>query len=189
MRWICSLCCLWAFAFTAVVTAAPPADAVKTGRGAVKSSQKHAAKQSPPKYTTASIRGKVVWLSEALRRRYGVKVDRDSARTMVALETPRGELIPIMKEARGRGFWIDPRLHGIEMELFVRRYRGIPLVQVIRVYTLKHGKKYAFDYWCDICAIPMFELKPCDCCQGAIRIRKRLVREKPTKKTNRPASE
>ena len=189
MRWICSLCCLSAFAFAAAVTAAGPTDAEKTGRGAVKSSQKDAAKQTPPKYTTESIRGKVVWLAEALQRRYGVNVDRDSARTMVALETPRGQLIPIMKDARGRGFWIDPRLRGIEMELFVRRYRGIPLVQVIRVYTLKRGKKYEFDYWCDICAIPMFELKPCDCCQEAIRIRERLVIEKPAKKTNRPASD
>ena len=37
MRWICLLCCLSAFAFAAAAMAAPPKDAVKTGRGEVKS--------------------------------------------------------------------------------------------------------------------------------------------------------
>ena len=28
-----------------------------------------------------------------------------------------------------------------------------------------------FDYWCDICSIPMYEIKRCECCQGPIRMR------------------
>jgi hypothetical protein len=129
-------------------------------------------------HKTESIRGKVVWLAEALKRRFGVRLDGDAAESQVALETADGELIPLMKEDRGRGFWKDARLRGIEMELLVRRYPGSPVVQVIRVHTLKGGKKYELDYWCDICAIPMYELKDCECCQGPIRIRERLVEGK-----------
>jgi hypothetical protein len=80
-----------------------------------------------------------------------------------------------LKDARGRGFHLDPRLLKFDYELEVRRFPGSPVVQVIRVCTLHDGKKYEFDYWCDICAIPMYELKECECCQGPIRFRERLV--------------
>ena len=33
------------------------------------------------------------------------------------------------------------------------------------------GVRQYTDYWCDICSIPMYEIKPCDCCQGEIRLR------------------
>lgn len=128
-----------------------------------------------PAYTTESLRGQVVWLAEALRRRYGIETDSDAEHWAVALETPEGELYPLVKDARGRGFFLDPRIRGIDMELLVRRYEGSPVVQVIQVYTLKPDGKYEFDYWCDICSIPMYELKPCECCQQEIRIRERLV--------------
>ena len=49
------------------------------------------------------------------------------------------------------------------------------MVQVVRVYVLKPDGKYELDYWCDICSIAMYELKPCECCQGPTRLRERLV--------------
>lgn len=137
--------------------------------------QPSAPAESSSEFTTESLRGKVVWLSDALKRRFGVEIDPDAAESLCALETESGEVIPLVKDARGRGFWLDERIRDIDVELMLRRYRGMPLAQVIRVYTIKEGKKYEFDYWCDICAIPMFELKVCECCQGPIRIRERLV--------------
>jgi len=136
-----------------------------------------AADDTDPAYATESLRGRVVWLAEALKRRFGIVSDTDAQHTVAALETPDGQIFPLVKDDRGRGFWLDPRLHGIDMELRVRRFRGSPVVQVIRVYTLEDDKKYELDYWCDICAIPMYELKPCECCQGPIRFRRRLVDE------------
>jgi hypothetical protein len=132
---------------------------------------------APSKYVTESLRGRVVWLAEAMKRRHGVETDADACEWLVALETPQGKLYPIVKDFRGRGFRLDPRLRGVDMELLVRRYEGSPLIQVIRVCTFKAGKKYELDYWCDVCAIPMYELKECECCQGPIRIRERLVEE------------
>ena len=41
-----------------------------------------------------------------------------------------------------------------------------------RVYTFDDkGRRHYTDYWCDICSIPMYEIKPCDCCQEEIRLR------------------
>lgn len=125
--------------------------------------------------TTASLRGKVVWLSDALRRRFGIETDRDAEHDIAALETADGELLPLVRDARGRGFWLDGRLRDHELELYVRRFPKSPVIQVIRVYTLRPAGKYELDYWCDICAIPMYELKACECCQGATRLRERRV--------------
>ena len=151
-------------------------EAAKSAAKTDKASQ--GSQKASSKYITETLRGKVVWLSEALSRKHGVRLDADAAETVVALETADGELIPLMKEDRGRGFWKDARLRGVDLELVVRRYKGVPVVQVIRVYRLKEGKKYEVDYWCDVCAIQMFELKQCECCQGPTRLRERLVEEK-----------
>jgi len=128
-----------------------------------------------PKYTTTTLRGRVGWMSELLAQRYGIRSDNDVAESVVALEGNDGRIYPIVKDFRGRGFHMDPRMRDVEMELVVRQFDGSPMVQVVRVLTIKDGKRFEFDYWCDICSIPLYELKECSCCQGPIRIREREV--------------
>lgn len=129
-------------------------------------------------YETVSIRGRIVWFGEATKQQLGIDVDADALKSTVALQTAEGRLIPIIKELRGRGFHIDPKLRDFEWELLVRRYPQSPAVQIVRTYVWRDGKKFEFDYWCDICAIPMYELKDCECCQGPIRFRLRETSEK-----------
>ena len=154
-----------------------PSLALRAGVGIAVAVMAHsswgAAEKSAP--STTSLRGKVVWQADALKQRFGIETDRDAEHDVAALETTAGELYPLVRDARGRGFWLDPRLRDRELELFVRRYAGSPVVQVIRVYTLRPEGKYELDYWCDVCAIPMYELKACECCQGTTRLRERKV--------------
>lgn len=126
-------------------------------------------------YTTRSLQGRVVWLAEALARRYGIQTVPEAAERVLALETKGGKLVPLIEDKRGRSFRLDKRLRGIDVELLVRQYEGVPEVQVIQIFALKKDGKYELDYWCEICAIAMFELKPCDCCQGEIELRARKV--------------
>lgn len=128
-------------------------------------------------HVTETMRGRVVWLAEALQRRYGIETDADAAEWNVAFETEQGRLWPIVKDARGRGFRLDDRLRNIDLEVLARRFEHAPVIQLVQVYRLRDGRKYELDYWCDICSIPMYELKECECCQGPIRIRERLVEE------------
>ncbi|MDA7977669.1 MAG: hypothetical protein MPJ50_02730 [Pirellulales bacterium] len=131
--------------------------------------------EKQPTFKTVSERGKVVWLSEALKRRFSIEVDPDATKQQVALETEDGRLIPLVKDFRGRGFHLDDRLHEISLELQLRIYDQSPAAQIVQVYSLRDGHKFELDYWCDICAIPMYELKACECCQGPIRLRERKV--------------
>jgi len=151
------------------------------------SGAERAAGSKKPKYRAQALRGRVVWLADALRRRYGIETDADAAHAQVALDADDGMLYPIVKDFRGRAFHVDERLRDVEMELLVRRHEGSPLVQVLRVYTIKPGGKYELDYWCDVCAIPMYELKECECCQGPIRIRERPLEESPKTKATKGA--
>ena len=128
------------------------------------------------KYRTQAMRGRVVWLNEALKRRYGIGTVPEAAERVLALETAQGQLLPIVEDIRGRAFRKDPRLRKMDVELLVRQYAGSPQLQIIRVYAYEKAKKVQVDYWCEICAIAMYELKACDCCQGPIDLRRRPVR-------------
>ena len=121
----------------------------------------------PPKKL---FKGKVVKVHEALKRR-GVKAYPEELKDQVVLET-KDELIPILPDWRGRAFFQDERLRDRDVELIGFRRPGLPYLNVLSVYTFDgKGRRQYTDYWCDICSIPMYELKPCDCCQEEIRLR------------------
>ncbi len=139
------------------------ADAVRERAGATDSP----AEATPPKKL---FKGKVVKAHEALQRR-GVKAYPEELKDQVVLET-KDELIPILPDWRGRAFYQDERLRNREVELTGFRRAGLPYLNVLSVDTFDDkGRRQYTDYWCDICSIPMYELKPCDCCQQEIRLR------------------
>jgi hypothetical protein len=132
---------------------------------------------SASKDVRLTLRGKVVWLADAMRERLEVKFDDDTPNP-AALETDDGRLVPLLKDTRGRAFYQDPRLRGRSMELVVRQWPGVPYVQVVNVYSIKDGKRYKVDYWCDVCAISTYDMRPCPCCQdvfGPMRLREEPV--------------
>ncbi len=117
------------------------------------------------------FKGRVVKVFDALKRR-GVKAYADELKNQVALETAKGELIPILPDWRGRAFIQDERLRERDVELIGFRREGLPYLHVMSVYTFdEQGQRQYTDYWCDVCSIPMYEIKPCDCCQQEIRLR------------------
>ena len=124
-------------------------------------------------FTLETLRGRVVFLAEALEKRAGVASVPEAKDRVLALETKEGELIPLVEDVRGRAFRRDERLRKMEVELLVRRYKVSPAGQIIRVFEVSKDGLYEIDYWCEICAIAMYELKDCECCQGPIELRKR----------------
>ena len=116
------------------------------------------------------LTGKVVRLADALKKR---EISfAEEMKDQVVLETDSGNLVPILADWRGRAFFQDERLRNRKVELIGSRKPGIPYLQVLMVFTFdEDGQRQYTDYWCDICSIPMYEIKPCDCCQGDVRLR------------------
>jgi len=131
----------------------------------------------PPPFKLETYRGHVVFLNDALAKRFGITTVPEAADRSLALQTADGTLVPIVEDVRGRAFRVDERLRKPEVEILVRKYQGLPAVQVIRLFEVTKEGKQELDYWCDICAIPMVELKPCECCQGETILRRRKVEE------------
>ena len=134
-----------------------------------------------PAYRTETLRGKVVWLADALKTHFGISTVPEVAENSLAILTPDGNLIPIVENLRGRAFRKDPRLREMEVEIVARRHQRHPMIQVLRLYQIDGDQRYEVDYWCDICAIVMYETGPCSCCQDDNRMRKRPVDEQNVK--------
>ena len=132
-------------------------------------------KEAPaPVSSKQTLKGRVVFLAEAIERRFGIKSVAEAKLRTLAMECRDGRLIPLVEDLRGRAFRIDPRLRAFdEVELLVQRHPLSPAAQVIRLYARRDGERVEVDYWCEICSIAMFELKACDCCQGDIELRLR----------------
>jgi hypothetical protein len=126
--------------------------------------------ESAQEPTKELFTGKVVLATEGLKRK-GLKA-AEEMQGQVVLETSDGELIPILADWRGRAFFQDERLRDRRVELVGYRRKGIPYLQVLMVFTFNDaGDREYTDYWCDVCSIPMYEIKACECCQGEIRLR------------------
>ena len=132
--------------------------------------------EKTPEVELQTLRGKVVWLAEALERRYGIHSVPEAAERILALETASGRLHPLLEDKRGRSFRLDPRLRSEQVELLVRVHAKSPMAQVIKIFAIDaRENRFELDYWCEICSIAMFELKACDCCQAPIVLRRRPV--------------
>jgi len=128
---------------------------------------------APADFTVETLAGRVVWLNETLLKRRKIHTVPEAAERVLALDMAGGKLVPLLEDVRARAFRRDPRLRDVSLELFVRRFPETPFVQVLGVYGFDAGKRVELDYWCDVCAIAMYELKECECCQGPIELRRR----------------
>lgn len=120
-----------------------------------------------------AIDGKVVPLADALKK-LGVKPDADT--TGVALVTTDGTVYTLVKDERTRLLFLDKQLHNRDVRLTAKVLPGTHVLHVEKVQTVKSGKAFNVDYWCDQCQLEATEPGPCKCCGGET-----VLRELPAK--------
>lgn len=134
-------------------------------------------RQANPKYTTTSYRGHIVWLKDEVAKD-GIELAPEVKTGNLMLKDSNDKLRPLLEDRRGHSFRLDPRLRANKVELLVRQFDHHPYLQVLKIYEIdQRDRKRELVYWCDVCAITMFELKPCDCCQGKIELQRREVKQ------------
>jgi hypothetical protein len=121
-----------------------------------------------------SFEGKVVGLADVLKKS-GINLDTDAAPQWLALVTTAGKVYPLVKDDGARMFFKDARLLDRPMRLTGRLVAG-DFLQVVQVHSVKNGRLYEVDYWCDICSIRTFEPGQCTCCGEPM-----VLREIPVK--------
>jgi hypothetical protein len=134
-----------------------------------------AAAEETPKFELHKLRGRVVFQNATLTDEFGITTVPEAAERILALQTPDRQLLPIVEDVRGRAFRVDERLRKLDLELVVRRYEGLPGIQVLRVFEVAPEGLLELDYWCDVCSISMVEQKPCECCQAETVLRRTKV--------------
>ena len=126
-------------------------------------------------HQTENLKGKVVFLQERAAEKLGIALVKESHKRILGLELENGRWIPLFEDARVQAFRLDARLRNIPLELVVRKYSRTPLVQVLRIFEWKNGKKLEVLYWCEVCAIASLRPGPCACCQDAVELRRMPV--------------
>jgi hypothetical protein len=134
--------------------------------------------EETPKFKLEKLRGRVVFQNAALADEFGITTVPEAAERTLALQTADRRLLPLVEDVRGRAFRVDERLRKLDLELVVRRYEGLPGIQVLRVFEVAPEGLLELDYWCDVCSISMVEQKPCECCQAETVLRRTKVEGK-----------
>lgn len=114
------------------------------------------------------IDGKIVPLVDALKK-LGAKPDADTAG--VALVAPNGAVYTLVKDAKTRLLFLDKQLLNREVRLTAKVLPGTFVLHVEKVQTIKNGKVFDVDYWCEECQLAATEPGACKCCGADTALR------------------
>ncbi len=130
------------------------------------------ADQPKPEMTEETLTGRVVLLTTALSD-LDVRSDPEAIDQQVVVRTTDGNLIPLIRDEASRAFFMDPQLRSRDAELHVRRYAGVPYVQVMTFKISVDGKLRTPEYYCEVCSISVRYPQTCPCCQRTMEFRLR----------------
>jgi hypothetical protein len=123
-----------------------------------------------PEMTEETLTGQVVPLTTALSD-LGLRADAGAIEKQVVLRTVDGVLIPLIRDGASRALFVDPRVQSKDAELHVRRYAGVPYVQVTTFKIAADGIFRTPEYYCDVCTISVRYPQDCPCCQRPMEFR------------------
>ncbi|MCS6977304.1 MAG: hypothetical protein NZM31_09910 [Gemmatales bacterium] len=130
--------------------------------------------RQPPRLET--FRGKIISVNDRLKK-LGVALDPDAG-LHLALETDKGEVLPLLRDSGSLMFFRDNRLLDRPIEARARLLPGTGLLQIISFHALKDGQRFEVFYWCETCAIKRLYLEKtgvCECCGGVMELRESPV--------------
>jgi hypothetical protein len=131
--------------------------------------------QDKGEFKTQSYSGKVQPLAPLLEKQ-GAKLDADVAEAWLALVAEDGKVYPLVKDDGSRMFFKDKSLLNRPMRLTARVVGDTPFLQVVTVQSVIKGKLHDVYYWCDVCAIRIYEPGSCPCCGDQVVLKEEAVK-------------
>jgi len=129
-----------------------------------------APKSGPNSAATLELRGKMVCLSEEMRRLYGANV-QEKHQHDYGFKTENGAFYSLVRTPMSEALLTDTNLHS---KVLLLRGRAFPKTQLLEVtgnlHSLRDGKVNELYYYCDICSIKSSAPGSCMCCREPVHL-------------------
>ena len=89
----------------------------------------------------------------------------------MAIVTADGKLYVLVKTAKSRLLFMDKQLANRQFRLTGKVVPGTQMLKVEQVQTIKEGKVFNVDYWCENCELAASEPGKCFCCGAETALR------------------
>ena len=129
---------------------------------------KSEANQSPAQPAPVALRGRVVCLTEEYQRLYQAVPDCDKRGHVYGLKTADGQLYAFLPTDMAAAISDDQRFRERELLVTARQFPASSFVEVIKLQSIRDGKRYDLFYFCEVCNIQSHKPGPCDCCQDPV---------------------
>jgi len=123
----------------------------------------------------ASLRGRVVCLTEELDKVFNVLPECDKRGHVYSLKTGDGKIHPFLPTDTSAAVWMDERYRQRDLQIAVRLFPQTSFIEVIKFQSWKNGKLHNLYYYCDVCAITSNKPGACECCQEPVEFRETLA--------------
>jgi hypothetical protein len=116
----------------------------------------------------AKYDGKVMPIVEASKK-LNTKIDGDAS-TLV-LVTKDGSYFTLQRDEASDLLYLDKQLHHRDLRLAASPVAGTKKLKVELVQSIKDGKLFDIDYWCDNCQLAASKPGKCFCCGADTALR------------------
>ena len=120
---------------------------------------------------TASLRGRVICLTEELQKPYQIIPDCETRGHVYTLKTAEGKLYPFLPTDSAAAIWLDERVRQRDLQVTTRIFPATDFIEVIKLQSWRDGKLNDLYYYCVVCNITSHKPGPCRCCQEPVEFR------------------
>jgi hypothetical protein len=132
--------------------------------------------------SSIEVRGRVVCLSEEMKRRHGANVP-DKHEHDYGFKADLGQCYSLVRTPKAEALFVDTNLH---QKVLLVKGRVFPQTQILEVtgnlHSISAGKTNELYYYCDICSIDTSFPGACLCCREPVRLVEEPINGKPKKR-------
>jgi len=131
-----------------------------------------------PSSSAANVesRGRVVCLSEEMKRSFGADVSEKHTHDY-GIKGTDGKYYSLVRTLKSEALLTDTNLHSRDLIIKGRVFPNTQLLEITgNLHAIRGGKTYELSYYCDICSIKSSVPGPCMCCREPVYLKEELVK-------------